>query len=361
MAGYFRVSMGAARAIAEASDGPDLLAAYIVLAAFAFGEKREQTAAGAQAIRKALGCSDYHSKALLAELLEFPQGKGAGQVVLAPSGRRKANAAIYQLPTWEGDQAYPPALLVDTQQRHAIGLQALLDLRQPPRVIADALLLLLHAYAVVDYAGWCGCPPGAMPWYEWRREGTAYDDFPLGFQGEMGGQDLWLVAGDEGAEWSVDPQLVDCLYGPQAAAERLWQAWECLLQCGLLVRVVSVQVGRWTYPLWIASPELRERLNRDHDIVTDLGRRVHTAACRTGWDPDAVTMNFAMSLSAPAGSGLFFCLGHDPVVRSLVMPRLHAPTPVNLDGLKHLADITDARAQEVDGCRWWESVHQEAG
>lgn len=85
MPGYFRVSMGAAKAIANVSDGPDLLAAYTALARFAFGDKREQTAAGTLAIRTALGCSDYLSKGLLRELLEFPQAPGADSSRYRPS------------------------------------------------------------------------------------------------------------------------------------------------------------------------------------------------------------------------------------------------------------------------------------
>nr|WP_329841436.1 AAA family ATPase [[Pseudomonas] hibiscicola] len=42
--GYFRVSLSAAKAIADASDGPDLLAVYIVLARFAFGDRRDLVA-----------------------------------------------------------------------------------------------------------------------------------------------------------------------------------------------------------------------------------------------------------------------------------------------------------------------------
>lgn len=37
--GYFRMPMGATKAIADVSDEPDLLATYIVLARFAFGYK----------------------------------------------------------------------------------------------------------------------------------------------------------------------------------------------------------------------------------------------------------------------------------------------------------------------------------
>lgn len=50
MSGYFKVSMGAAKAIANANEGLGLLAGYMTLASYAYGPKREHTAAGAKAI-----------------------------------------------------------------------------------------------------------------------------------------------------------------------------------------------------------------------------------------------------------------------------------------------------------------------
>lgn len=94
-----------------------------------------------------------------------------------------------------------------------------------------------------------------------------------------------------------------------------------------MVRLVSVQTRRSTYPLWIHSPNLRQRLHDDHDIVTGLGRRLHLAACAAWMDSDNAVMRYGVEQSGPRGSRLFYCLGNAPVVCSLAMPRLYAPTP----------------------------------
>ncbi|MGH8447541.1 MAG: hypothetical protein ACREVL_19925, partial [Solimonas sp.] len=111
MAGYFRVPMLAAQAVAGASSSPELLGAYLALRRYSYGPERNLTAAGAQAIRKATGCSDWRSKRLLEELMRV-RALGGRQVVL-PTHERKKNAAVYCLDAFEGDDAYLPTLMPD--------------------------------------------------------------------------------------------------------------------------------------------------------------------------------------------------------------------------------------------------------
>lgn len=338
MSGYFKVSMAAARAIVDASDEPDLLAGYITVCAYAFGPNREVTAAGAKSIRQTIGCTDFRSKKVMRELLTFQADYSSPAGLLAPSGKKKANADVYNMERWEGAFAYLPSLLVERHPEHGSPVLRLLRAESPAAVIRDALLLLLHVYTVTDYAEWFGCPPDAMPYRTWESSGTAGDDFELGLQGKVGGLELWLVAEPQTETWHVSPEVIADLFG--AAEDRFWDAWWCLLASGSIVPVISVQTKRTTYPLWIYSKGYRQTLAENHGVVADLGREAHLAACSSGLDPDNLVMRYAVDEMDRRGSGLFYCFGSPPKVLTVVVPRLHAPTPINLDGLQEAAAVT---------------------
>lgn len=353
MAGYFKVSMDAARTIVNASEGPEMLAGYVTLCGYAFDKGREVTAAGAKSIRLTIGCTDFRSKRVMADLLSLDNGDGKQHGLLKETKRRKGNAVVYRLDAWEGNYAYLPSLLLERHPEYGSPLARLLAREDEEReVIRDALLLLLHVYANTDYAEWFGCPPDSMTFQKWRHEGHAGDDFELGYQGDMAGTNLWLVAEDEDRTWYAPPSVMRSLYGEDAdqAMARFWAAWWCLKDSGLVLEVVSVQTRGRAYPLWVFSPPYRESL-KAHGITADLGREAQLAACATGLDPDNLVIRYAVDECNRQGTGLFYCVGAKPIVRTVVVPRLHAPTPMNLDGLKEAAAVTKEISRKIQTAR----------
>ncbi len=342
MSGYFKVPMAAARAIVGVSEGPSLLAAYITSRKYAYGTKKDVTAAGARSIRLSTGCTDHRSKKLLRELLSFQEDHSSSSGLLELAGWKKLNATAYRLPPWEGEHAYLPALFLERHPEHGSPLLRVLSADEPGSVIRDALFLALHVYASVDYAEWFGCPPDTMVSMTWDQSGVAGDDFELGYQGHVGDLPLWLVAESQDATWQVPAKVVSQLFGPDPTTgqARFWAAWRCLLATRSVVPVISVQTRGRVYPLWIYSPAYRDYLSREHEIVPDLGRETQLAACSTGHDPDNRVIRYAVDEMNGTGSGLFYCVGKDPIVRTVIVPRLHAPTANNLDGLTEAAAVT---------------------
>lgn len=358
MAGYFKVSIDAARAIANASEGPELLAGYMTLCGYAFDKGRDVTAAGAKAICLTTGCTDYRSKKVLADLLSHGLDDFKQRGLLKMTERRKGNAQVYQIVAWEGEYAYLPSLLLNRHPEYGSPLARLLARDEEDReVIRDALLLLLHIYANTDYAGWFGCPPDVMAYQKWRQQGSAGDDFELGHQGDMAGVPLWLVAETQDGTWYTPTKVMRFLYGDDEsrASERFWNAWGCLNASGLALTIVSVQTGDRAYPLWVYSKAYRESL-KEHGIIPDLGREAQLAACATGLDPDNMVIRYAVDECDRRGTGLFYCVGTKPTVRTLVVPRLHAPTPNNLDGLKEAAIVTNEVFKKIRKARKLERV-----
>lgn len=353
MSGYFKVSMSAAKAIASASEGPDLLAGYMTLASYAYGPKREHTAAGAKAIRLTTGCSDFRSKKVLKRLLSFGADHELPQGLISATGRKKANADEYRIEHWGDEFAYLPSLLTDRHPDFGSHLARLLLMDEPESVTRDALIVLLHVYASTDYAEWFGCPPDTMPYRDWELSGTAGQDFELGYQGDVGALQLWLVSEKDEDAWRVPRQVVASLLGSDSEENivRFWRAWDCLIQAGSLVTVVSVQSGGRAYPLWVYSRGYRQSLVEHHGIVADLGREAQLAACASGLDPDNLVIRYALDDLGGSGSGLFYCFGKSPKVRTIVAPRLHAPTPLNLDGLKEAAAVTRNISREIRAAR----------
>lgn len=337
--GYFKVSMDAARAIVNETDDPNMLAAYVTVCSHAYGEDRRMTAAGAKAIRQGAGTTDYRSKLLLADMKALCFGE---RTLLKPTPLWEGNAPIHYIEQWGGAYAYLPNLLTKKGPTEGQSMLAKLvgSSEHDPDVRRDALLLLLHAYAVVTYADWFGCPPEEMAYREFRLEGELHD-FTLGHYGDMGGATLWLAGATE--TWRAWPRVMTSLFGEDEdrAKERFWPALWCLIDLGLLVTVISVQLndGR-AYPLWVGSPGYRKSLDF-HGVVPDLAIHIHNAACATGYDPDNHVMRFAVEDMERQGSGLFFCVAKKkPVVRGVLMPRLHAPTPINQEGLQEAATDT---------------------
>lgn len=353
MSGYFKVSMSAAKAIADASDGPDLLSGYITLLAYAHGPKRDLVSGGAKVIRQTTQCTDFRSKKILKRLLSFGEDQGLPSGLITPTGRKKANADLRSIELWGGEFAYLPFLLVERHPEYGSHLAQLLQLDQPDSAIRDALIVLLHVYTVTDYAEWFGCPPDTMPYKEWNQSGSGGQDFELGYQGDVGALQLWLVSEREEEAWRVPRQVVAGLFGSDSEDNmaRFWRAWDCLIQAGSLVTVVSVQSGGRAYPLWVYSKGYRQSLAEQHGIVADLGREAQLAACSSGLDPDNLVIRYAVDEMGRAGSGLFYCFGKSPKVRTVVAPRLHAPTPINLDGLKEAATVTRSISREIRAAR----------
>ncbi len=351
MAGYFKVSMDAARAIVEVSECPRLLAGYITLCAYAFGDGRAITAAGAKSIRQTIGCTDHRSKRILADLCARRFGERADKGLIHPTSDQKRNARIYRIERWDGEDAYLPALLVERLPNEGSTLERLLTTEgRDQETIRDALLLLLHIYATVDYAEWFGCPPDLMVCKSWQQDGTAGDDFQLGLQGQIGSFPLSLVA--ESESWSMPAGLAASLYSgcEGAATARLWQAVDCLKKTGLIVAVASVQTSGRAYPLWVYNASYRDSLRR-FGIVPDLAKEMHRAAGDSGVDDCNMVMRYAVNEMEGAGSGLFYCAGNHPTVRTVIAPRLHAPTPINLDDLRDAAETTTQLWEQVNKAR----------
>lgn len=360
MAGYFKVPLSAARFIVEQSDTPDLLAAYMVLRRYAFPPKRDGsaprnlTAAGAKAVRLATGVTDFRSKRLMDDLRALRSSERGELGLIETTGRSKGNAPVYKLPAWDGPEAYVPALLLDSHPTHGTAVRRILDCAATPEVQRDALYMLLHLYARTDYAGWMGAPHDLFAYQAWEREGASGEmDFELGYVGQQGPLHVWLVALPKHDEWTVPQRLFQSLFGvtDDLTKARFWPALWLLINSGLVCKVAVVANGRETYPLWAFGKSFREAL-AERGIHGDLAAHVQSLANQVGFDADNYLIREATIEDREAeGTGLFFCIGKDPVVRTLLVPRLHAPTAVNNDGLDEVAKITTSLRKRIDAQR----------
>jgi hypothetical protein len=78
-----------------------------------------------------------------------------------------------------------------------------------------------------------------------------------------------------------------------------------------------------------------------YGVVPNLAMLIHNAACATGHDPDNLVMRYAVEDMERQGSDLYFCVAKKkPIVRGVLAPRLHAPTPINLEGLEEAGGAT---------------------
>jgi hypothetical protein len=343
---YFKVPMAAATAIAEASCDVDLMAGYAVLCRFATPKEYTRTAAGAKAIRKALGLSDYMSKQVLTDLLALRFGGRGERFLIEPTGFMVKNAREYAFGRWDGMVSYLPDLLV---QGAPAPLARIAGAHAAPEVRRDALLLFFHVCANVDYARWFGVDPESFVYCRWSREGTGSADgidLDLGHYGEVDGLDFWLMrdAGD-GLQLGKRNVAAVLFGGDDAGVKRFQAAFTLLLEQGMLCRVAIVEAGGSTYPLWVFSDAYREGLRRC-GITADLGHSTYNAADRAGLDPNHLIVTAAFSSGREAkGTGLFFVVtkrGELPTVRTVFAPTVHAPSPMNLEGLREV----DIRTRE---------------
>ena len=204
----------------------------------------------------------------------------------------------------------------------------------------DALFLLLHVYCSTDYADWFGCPTDLMAYQQWRTEGSAGEgDWELGFQEKLGDFDIWMIASPEHDQrWSASLKLMHSLFGAEGVdgSQRFWPAFFCLRNLGLLVQVLCIRTGNVGYPLWIFSESYREALEKAFGPVGNLGKALQRVAERCYLDPDNNIIREAIEADGD-GTGIFFCYGASPRPYLVVAPRLHAPTPINLDGITEVA------------------------
>lgn len=347
MAGYFKVSLEAGKAIADQSDGPHALAGYVVACSGAFDEGRWQTASGAKRIMTLLGCTDWRSKKIMDELRSYRFGERGERGLLTPTGRTvgRAKATVYRIEEWPGEMAYLPSILVEAETPSGTPISRLVNSTDHQgATLKDALLLLLYIYANTDYADWFGCPPDVMATMKWRTDGM-HHDFELGHVGDIGDYSVWLIAqplGDD-AMWNTPSRVITKLYGSdlEAAKARFWAAMFCLRHLDLVVDVLAVKSKNWSYPLWIFSPAYRQALEAEFGHVGDLGDQIHRSAGNAGFDPDNYIIQAATSGDLDeAGTGIFFCVGASVSPMTVLAPRLHAPTPTNLDGIRAAAEVT---------------------
>lgn len=346
MAGYFKVSLNAAKAIVAESDGPHTLAGYITLCGYAFGSERDITAAGAKAIMQTLGCSDFRSKKILNELRAMRFGERGEQGLISTTKRTVGNAKVHAIESWEGEYGYLPSILLDRSVEGKSPLSRLLEVEDyNSQSQRDALLLLIYVYANTDYAEWFGCPPDLMAYQTWRTEGTVGElDHELGHMGDIGDYSVWLIANpeEEREGWFAPKRVISSLFGAdeELANGLFWKALFCLKDSNLLVEVLSIQSGKWKYPLWVFSPSYREHLSAQFGEVGDMARHCHRWASSAGLDPDNYVIIEAMEREGGRfGTGMYFCVGANPKPFLVLAPRLHAPTPVNLDGIRAAAEM----------------------
>lgn len=352
---YFKVPMAAASAIVEASYDVNLLAGYAVLCRFAIPKEYVRTAAGAKIIRKATGITDYQSKRVLHDLLALRFGDRGEQFLIEPTGGMVKNAREYAFGQWGGMVSYLPDLLV---QGTPAPLARIVAANASPEVRCDALLLLLHTYANVDYAGWFGVDPEAFVYRRWVHEGSTTVgrvDLDLGYYGHAGGLDFWLMRdAGEGLQLGRRNAAATLFGAGNAADKRIRAAFSLLLDQGMLCRVAMVETGGATYPLWVSSRAYREGLRRE-GITPDLGRFMYNAADRARLDPDNIIISEAVRCDRDVdGTGLFFVATKAddvPIVRTVFAPVVHAPTPMNLEGLREVNSRTLSWQALLDGVK----------
>ena len=350
---YFRVQMDAARAIVDSSEGPELLAGYIVMNRFAMPPKYGFTAAGARVIRDSAGISDCRAKLVLRNLLALRFGERGERFLIEDTGKMMRNARKYEIGQWGGLVSYLPDLMV---QGDPTPLSRLVRADAAPEVRRDAMLMLLHIHAAVDYAEWLGVDPAEFIYKKWALEGFAGmgdDEVELGHAGEEGGLHYWLAREEpEGPRFTLT-RNAERIYGSDNM-DRFWAAHDLLRVQGLLCCVAVVCTGGTSYPLWVFSPAYREALERT-GVRADLARLIQNAASRTGIDPDNRVIATATGPDRENyGTEVFFVVtktGKAPTIRTIYAPLFHAPTPLNLAGLAEMAERTKEWTRRLEYAR----------
>jgi len=339
--GYFAVPIEAARCLLPESDGPELLGGFVAVCSSAYPSSREFTLAGRNLLAKATGMTSYRGGQVLDLLRSLRYGEKGELFVIEPTGEKGRTKGgwvtdQYRFGQWPGRPAYIPSLLIGTAlQRFFDG--ALGD----PELRRDALFVLLHVYAHIDYAGFIGAPIDRMPYQVWDIEGTRHSrEFDLGKAEAVGGTEVWLISPPENDMWTCQSEAAGNLIGHgEEATRRMWAALRFLLDNHLLSKVAVVEHDSGRYPLWFFGQAARDSYHARFHIETDLAAKVANMACRTGIDPDNLVMRKA--IEEGGGTSLYYCLRvgtRRPLkVYTIICPVLYAPTPNNLSDLGHVS------------------------
>lgn len=346
--GYFRLPLVTLREIAEATEDADALAAWMILRRFAYGHKRELTAAGAKKIGGSLGIGWRRAGGLLRDLLAIRYGQRGEEAVLVPAGEwnaahghkvpeMKVNAPVYVMPDPGGMCAYLPDLLVPAGNGARCSLAGLCDL--DAETALDALRLLVHAHAVTSCGDFIGADPMAFCRREWELQGSD-GEFELGHIGQAGRRHYWLTreADADSGSWEAIEAATGGREEPHA--ERFWRALRELCRQGLLYRIaiVSDARDRLRYPLWIFGDSHRGRM--ESLGIVGLAPALHREATRAGCEEAEALA--AMVVMEGDDSGLFIAASDTaapPIIRTVYVPTLLAPTPDNVAGLDAVARL----------------------
>lgn len=347
--------MAAARSLVDSSEGPELLGGYMTLHRWAQPETQYTTAAaGAKSIRRCTGVTDHRSKRVLRELLSLRYGERGDLFFIEPTGRMVKHAQQYRFGTWLGDTAYVPDLLIQGDDPPLIRL---CQADESPEIRRDALLMLLHTYAQVDYGEFMGVDPALFAYQDLISEGSiplGDSEIDLGYAGEHNGLNFWLIAEDPNGRPVSTPGIAAKLYGQvDDAVSRFWAAHALLLQIGMLSRVLLVE-GREPWPLWVGSPAYREGIIGSH-VDGDLAHSIYQAVDRARIDSDnAIIQQAIAEKKRKGGTGTYFVVTttpDTPVVKTIYCPTFHAPTPNNLDGLKEMGIRTTIWQHRLDSAK----------
>lgn len=358
---YFRVPLLVAEGIAAADPDPQILAAWLVLRCYSFGNARDLTATGAKKIAWALGISRRSAAKLLQRLLAIRYGeRGDVAVVMTAadwnqqSGNKvptqKGLMPVYVMPDPGCDCAYLPNGLVAAGNVRS-RLADLCDLDDPQAGL-DAIRALIQLYHATSFGDFCGADPDLFAsCNDWVLEGNyaGHHDLQLGaMEHYLGGhQDdagrrYWLAK--QGESLSASWVAIEAVTGGRTGAcvERFRHALGILEQQGLMSRVAIVlnARGQLLYPLWAYGELSRSRLD-DFGVAVDLARVFQRRAEEAGMVEVECLAAEAGKLKAEGEreTGLFVCATKTaavPIIRTVYAPTLFALTP---DSLKDLSDL----------------------
>jgi hypothetical protein len=328
MPGYFKVSLEAARQLVNASERPELLAGYLILCEGAYGLKRRVTSHGAKSISKYSGCTDWRSKWVMNILGSLRCGDRGTYGFIEKTDQRQANAAIYLLGDWPGQEAYVPSLLIKPRGDIDAPLRLVLQGDGDAAIKRDALHLLLHLHANTDYAGWMGAAPDVFPSQSWDVGGSrpvGGVNVCLGQVAAFGDAGIWAVAPPTADVWQTPKGFPEILFGQTPdAPERARRGLRFLLEYGLACKAAVVIDGSESYPLWLFNPAYRESLRAEFGINAGLAHDFYSLVGDSHKRPISRALNQNRRHEC---TGVYFCVARStPAVRTVLVPRLHAPT-----------------------------------
>jgi len=346
---YFRAPIETARAIKEETGDPDALAAWLVMRRFNYGHKRELTCAGAKKVAAALGISRPRATRIIESLLSMRFGEKGEGIALTTADdwntatdykvpRMKGNAPVYVTPDTGTALAYLPDLLIP----HGEARSPLARLCELDAALGlDCLHLLLLAYHAVSCADYVGAAPGLFASEAWTLDADETGDNFLGHLGVDQGVHYWLAApaGKRAASWSAIELLTGA--STEECSRRYWLALETLLAQGHLFRVaiVSDARDRLHYPLHVFGEGHRSRLAEVGvmGVSRELAKRAQCAGidmAEARFESDGSILPDVYTVATRSES--------PPVLRTVYVPTLTAPTPENLAGLERVATLCAA-------------------